>query len=124
MRNNQQYEQLMMQYKQLSVGSDEILRLINIEDFDSAITMIKSRESLFLSCKCMLKFLELTENQQKEVDTIVNEIRNKEKRNIDILQERMDGIKTELTKTRKTEKILRAYDIGKNNPGGIINLQE
>ena len=78
MRNNQQYEQLMMQYKQLSVGSDEILRLINIEDFDSAITMIKSRESLFLSCKCMLKFLELTENQQKEVDTIVNEIRNKE----------------------------------------------
>ena len=124
MRNNQQYEQLMMQYRQLKNGSDDIFRLIELEDFDAAITMIKSREAVFLNCKCMLRYLELTQVQKQEVDNIVNEIKKLEERNINVLQERMDAIKAELGKTRKTEKILRAYDIGENNAGTIINVQE
>ena len=57
MQDEQQFEQLMLQYQQLKNGSLDISRMIDNEDFDSAITMIKSREQLFLSCKCMRKFL-------------------------------------------------------------------
>lgn len=124
MRNNQQYEQLIMQYNQLKVGAEDIYRLINLEDFDSAISMIKSRESTFLNCKCMLKYLELTEEQKKTVDNIIKDIKILEQRNMSILKERMDAIKAELEKTKKTEKILRAYDIAENQTGSIINVQE
>ena len=51
MQDEQQFEQLMLQYNQLKNGSVDIARMIAIEDFDSAITMIKNREQLFLSCK-------------------------------------------------------------------------
>ena len=60
MQDEQQFEQLMLQYRQLKNGSEDISRMIDNEDFDSAITMIKNREQLFLSCKCMCKYLELT----------------------------------------------------------------
>ena len=60
MKDKQQFEQLMLQYEQLKNGSEDIFHLIENEDYDGAITMIKSRESIFLNCKCMRKYLELT----------------------------------------------------------------
>ena len=56
MQDEQQFEQLMLQYNQLKNGSEDIARMIANEDFDSAITMIKNREQLFLSCKCMRNY--------------------------------------------------------------------
>ena len=70
MQDEQQFEQLMLQYTQLKNGSEDISRMIDNEDFDNAITMIKSREQVFLSCKCMLKYLELTPVEQKKLDSI------------------------------------------------------
>ena len=43
MQDEKQYEQLIMQYTQLRNGSEEISRMIDNEDFDTAITMLKSR---------------------------------------------------------------------------------
>ena len=68
MQDEQQFEQLMLQYKQLKNGAEDIRAMIDSEDYDGALTMIKSRESLFMSCKCMRKYLELTPVQQKELD--------------------------------------------------------
>ena len=48
MRDEQQFEQLMLQYNQLKIGADDILQMIEAEDFDGAITMIKTRESVFV----------------------------------------------------------------------------
>ena len=61
MHDEQQFEQLMLQYEQLKTGSDDIFHMIEAEDFDGAITMIKLREPIFLNCKCMRKYLELSE---------------------------------------------------------------
>ena len=60
MQDKQQFDQLIMQYNQLKNGSEDIRQLIQKEDFDTAMTMLKARESLFLNCKCMRKYLELT----------------------------------------------------------------
>ena len=124
MRDQQQYEQLMLQYEQLKNGADDILQMINEEDFDGAITMIKMRESLFLNCKCMRKYLELTPEQEDCVNKILDEIRELENRNMKILSDNMESVNNELKKTQKSEKIQMAYEFDEEQKGSIINIKE
>ncbi len=71
MQDKQQFEQLMMQYEQLKNRAIEISSMIDNEDYDSAITMIKTREDIFLSCKCIRRYLEMTPEQEniKKLET-------------------------------------------------------
>lgn len=124
MQDEQQFEQLMLQYNQLKNGSEDIARMIANEDFDSAITMIKNREQLFLSCKCMRNYLELTPVQQKQADEILEEIRNLEMQNIKTLQKNMDEVQTELKKTQQSQKFQQAYENTDELSGSIVNIQE
>ena len=124
MQDEQQFEQLMLQYNQLKNGSEDIARMIAKEDFDSAITMIKNREQLFLSCKCMRNYLELTPVQQKQADEILDEIRNLEMQNIKTLQKNMDEVQTELKKTQQSQKFQQAYENTDELSGSIVNIQE
>ncbi len=124
MQDEQQFEQLMLQYNQLKNGSEDIARMIAREDFDSAITMIKNREQLFLSCKCMRNYLELTPVQQKQADDILDEIRALEMKNIKTLQQSMDEVQAELKKTQQSHKFQQAYDNADEATGSIINIQE
>ena len=124
MQDAQQFEQLIFQYEQLKSGSQEIRRLIEVEDYDSAITMIKSREALFLNCKCMRRYLELTEEQQEKLDTILTELKTLELTNIQLIESGMAQVRNELRKTHQTEKIQQAYDFNENHRGSIINYKE
>lgn len=124
MQDEKQFEQLIMQYTQLKNGSEEISRMIDNEDFDNAITMIKNREKVFLSCKCMRKYLELTPVQQKELDKLIDELRDLEMSNIKKLEEGKEKILMELKKSQKTQKIQQAYDFNADASGSIINIKE
>ena len=124
MQDEKQFEQLMMQYTQLKNGSEDISRMIYNEDFDNAITMIKNREQLFLSCKCMRKYLELTPVQQKELETLLDEIREQELKNMKKLEQRMDAVQLELKKSQQSQKIQQAYDFNADQSGSILNVQE
>ena len=124
MQNEQQFEQLMLQYNQLKNGSEDIARMIANEDFDNAITMIKSREQLFLSCKCMRKYLELKKKKKKELDAILDEIRELELKNIKTLEKGMENIELEIKKSQKSQKIQQAYDINTDMKGSIVNIKE
>ena len=122
MQNEQQYEQLMLQYNQLKNGALDIARLLEKEDFDSAINLIKTRESIFLSCKTMRRYLEFTPEQQKEVDKIFNEIKELEMKNINTLQENIENVKSELQRTQKVQKLNKAYN-NSNTQGSIVNVE-
>lgn len=124
MQDEQQFEQLMLQYTQLKNGSEDIARMIANEDFDNAITMIKSREQLFLSCKCIRKYLELTPVQQKELDSLLDEIRELELKNIKTLEKRKANVELEIKKSQKSQKIQQAYDMNTDLKGSIVNIQE
>ena len=124
MQDEKQFEQLIMQYTQLKNGSEDISRMIDNEDFDNAITMIKNRERLFLSCKCIRKYLDLTPVQQKELDTLLDEIRDLELKNIKKLEAGKDKIQMELKKSQQSQKFQKAYDFDANYSGNIINIQE
>ena len=124
MQDQQQFEQLMLQYNQLKNGAEEIKRMIEIEDFDSAMTMLKSRESLFLSCKCMRKYLELTEEQEKELNVLLEELKSLEMGNIELLQTGMKQVQMELKRSQQAEKIQQAYDFDESQRGSIINYSD
>ena len=124
MQDEKQFEQLIMQYTQLKNGSEDISRMIDNEDFDNAITMIKNREHLFLSCKCIRKYLDLTPVQQKELDTLLDEVRDLELKNIKKLEAGKDKIQMELKKSQQSQKFQKAYDFDANYSGNIINIQE
>lgn len=124
MQNEQQFEQLMIQYTQLRNGSEDISRMIDNEDFDNAITMIKNREDLFLSCKCIRKYLELTPVQQKELDSLLDEIRDLEMKNIKKLEAGKDKIQLELKKSQQSQKLQQAYEFDADASGNIVNVEE
>ena len=114
----------MLQYTQLKNGSEDIARMIENEDYDSAITMIKSREDLFLSCKNMRKYLELTPVQQKQADEILDEIREQELKNMKKLEKDMEDVKFEMKKSQQSQKIQQAYDFSEGSSGSILNIKE
>lgn len=124
MQSEQQYEQLMLQYNQLKNGAEEIKKMIEKENFDSAMSMIKSREQLFLSCKCMRNYLELSPMQKKSLDILLDEIREMELDNIRLLSQKMAEVQEELRVTQKNEKIQKAYDFDEKQSGTIINYME
>lgn len=124
MQSEQQFEQLMLQYNQLKNGSLDIRRMIESENFDDAITMLNNREELFLSCKCIRNYLELTPVQEKELNILLDEIRELEMTNIKMLEIGMAQVQQEIRKTQKNEKIQQAYDFDENQKGSIINYSE
>ncbi len=124
MQNEAQFEQLMMQYRQLKNGAEDIALMIEHENYDDAITMIKNREDVFLNCKCMRKYLELTPVQQKELDNLLDEIRDLELTNIKTLEKNMEDVQTELKRSQQSQKLQQAYDGTVDGSGSIVNLQE
>lgn len=113
-----------MQYNQLKNGSLDIKKLIEQENFDEAITMLNRREDLFLNCKCIRNYLELTPVQEKELNILLDELKQLERNNIQMLEQGMAEIKKELNRTQKYEKIQQAYDFSENKSGNIINYEE
>lgn len=124
MQDEKQYEQLILQYTQLKNGAEDIARMIDREDYDNAITMLRSREKLFLSCKCIRRYLELTPVQKNELEKLVDEIRTLELQNIKKLEKGMAEVQSELAKSQKSQKIQNAYENNENARGSIINVEE
>ena len=124
MHDKQQFEQLILQYNHLKSGAEEISRLLKNENYDDAITLLKSREALFLNCKCMRNYLELTPEQNKELETLLDELKTLEMQNIKLLEKSMDAVKAELKTSIKNEKLHQAYDFDENIRGTIVNYSE
>ena len=124
MQDEQQFQQLMLQYNQLKNGAEEIRRMIQNEDYDSAMTMLKLREEIFLSCKCMRKYLELTPIQERALNKLLDELKEMELDNIRMLSQDMVEVQNEIRKSQQNEKFQQAYDFNENQTGNIVNVME
>lgn len=124
MQDEKQFEQLILLYTQLKNGSEDIRRLIDNEDYDTALTSIKTREPLFLNAKCIRNYLELTPVQEIELNKLLDELKSMELENMKILEEGLQAVKQELKRSQQTEKIQQAYDFGEIQKGSIINYEE
>ena len=124
MQDEQQFEQLMLQYNQLKNGAEEIRRMIQNEDYDSAMTMLKSREEIFLNCKCMRRYLDLTPIQERSLNKLLDELKEMELDNIRMLSQDMVEVQQEIRRNQQNEKFQQAYDFDETQKGNIVNVIE
>ena len=124
MYHKQQFEQLILQYTEIKAGSETIKNLIANEQFDEAIDKIKTRENVLLNCKCIRNLLDLDEEQEKQLNDLLDDIRALEQENIKTLEESIEQVSQELRVTRQNQKIVRAYDSNENENGNIINTTD
>ncbi len=123
MIDEQQFQQLMMLYTQLKNGALEIARMLETEDYDSAITMIKHRESVFQSCQSIKRYLDFTPEQKEQADKLYNEIKELELKNIHTLEQGMETIRAELARTQAVQKLNKAYGRDNEEQGSIFNME-
>ena len=123
MQDEQQFQQLMMQYEQLLNGAEDISELIDNENYDSAITLLKSREQVFINCKNIRRYLELTPIQEKQIHKITEKLKELEFNNIKKLEKNMEGVQLELSKAQKSQKLKNAYNVS-DSFGGMVNVED
>ena len=124
MQDQNQFQQLIMMYNQLKNGAEDIKTLIEKENYDDALTMIKAREPIYLNCKCVRKFLELTPVQETELNLLLDELKTIELYNIQLLEAGMAQVRQELKKTHQSKKLHNAYNSDANAVGNIANFEE
>lgn len=124
MQDEQQFQQLLMQYEQLVNGAEDISNMIDNENYDSAITMLKSREQVFINCRNIRRYLELTDVQQKQIDQITDKLKDLEFKNIKKLEKNMESVQLELAKTQKSQKLKNAYNMSSNSFGSMVNIED
>lgn len=124
MQDEKQYQQLLMQYEQLINGAEDIAKMIENESYDSAITLLKSREQVFINCRSIRRYLDLTPAQQKQIDKITQKLKELEFQNIKKLEKSMEGVQLELAKTQKNQKLKNAYSGSDGSSGNMVNIED
>ena len=86
----------MLYYNQLKGMAEELTVMLAKESYNEALTMLNNRERVVKELNLILKYIVLTETQQKTVEAIKEEIRTMEAANIEKLQKDMEDVKYEL----------------------------
>ena len=121
-----QFTQIMLFYDQLNNMADEIHDLINREMFDEILSKLSLHDKVVLQIRLTKKCTKFTEEEQQEIDKIEEQLRVKEKGNIELLQANMMVVKKELNSLKLKSKLHKAYgQIPENqNQGSIIDIDD
>lgn len=121
-----QYDQLLLFYDRLLTIADEIEDMIKKELFDDILDKIQIHDKIFVQIKLAKKCSDLTEEQQTKIEQIEEELKEKEKKNIETLQTNMIEVKQELDKLKLKDKLKQAYsqDTTHQEQGSIIDVDD
>ncbi len=121
-----QYDQLLLFYDRLLTIADEIEDMIQKELFDDILDKIQIHDKIFVQIRLAKKCTILTEEQQAEINRIEKELKEKEKKNIEVLQSNMVEVKQELDKLKLQNKLKQAYsqDTTHQEQGSIIDVDD
>ena len=121
-----QYDQLLLFYDRLLTIADEIEDMIQKELFDDILDKIQIHDKIFVQIRLAKKCTVLTEEQQAEINRIEEELKEKEEKNIEVLQSNMVVVKQELDKLKLQNKLKQAYsqDTTHQEQGSIIDVDD
>lgn len=121
-----QYDQLLLFYDRLLTIADEIEDMIQKELFDDILDKIQIHDKIFVQIRLAKKCTVLTEEQQAEINRIEEKLKEKEKKNIEVLQSNMVEVKQELDKLKLQNKLKQAYsqDTTHQEQGSIIDVDD
>ena len=100
--------------------------MIQKELFDDILDKIQIHDKIFVQIRLAKKCTVLTEEQQAEINRIEEELKEKEKKNIEVLQSNMVVVKQELDKLKLQNKLKQAYsqDTTHQEQGSIIDVDD
>lgn len=121
-----QYDQIILFYNQLINMADEIHELINKELYDLIMDKLSYHDKIFIQIKMAKKCVQLTDEEQQEIDNLEDILRQKEKENIELMQTSMAIVKNELNKLKLKTKVKKAYGQIKHSQeqGSIIDIDD
>ena len=121
-----QYDQLLLFYDRLLTIADEIEDMIQKVLFDDILDKIQIHDKIFVQIRLAKKCTVFTEEQQAEINRIEEELKEKEKKNIEVLQSNMVVVKQELDKLKLQNKLKQAYsqDTTHQEQGSIIDVDD
>ena len=121
-----QYDQLLLFYKRLINMADDIKALIEKELFNEIQDKMQMHDKLLVQVKLARKCSKLSTSEQIEIDKFHEELRLKEKENIDLLQSNMKLVKVELDKLKLQNKLKKVYGQEYTNSaeGSIIDIDD
>lgn len=124
MQDNQQFEQLLLQYNQLLNGSKDIEQMIDNDDYDTALSFVEKQRDLFLNCKNILSYLDLTDEQKNIVSQIKQELASVTLANMERIKNYMSNVQGEITKMKNLQKFQNAYNAGMDSSGSLLDFNE
>lgn len=121
-----QYDQLLLFYNQLLNMADDINRLIEKELFDEILDRVQIHDRLVVQIRLAKKCTQLTESEENELKKLEEELKIKEKKNIELLQSNMSAVKAELDRLNMQNKLKKAYtqDTQTQEQGSIIDIAD
>lgn len=121
-----QYDQLIIFYNQLLNMADEIHELVNKEMYDLILDKLSYHDKLLIQVKLAKKCAQLTDKEQEEINRLEDELREKEKENIELLKTSMTAVKLELDRIKLKSKVKKAYGqiYQHQEQGSIIDVDD
>ena len=119
-----QFDQLKMYYTQLLNIALEIKELINNENYNDAMTKLTYREGILRQDRIMKRYVKFNDEQKKEIDDIVEKLKELEESNIYRLQSEKAQVQKELLLASQTAKLKTLYDPMGGNESQIIDTKD
>jgi len=119
-----QFEQLKMYYNQLLNIALEIKDLINSENYNEVMTKLTYREGIIRQVRIMKRYVNFDTEQKKEIEDIVDKLKEIEEANIYRLQSEKMQVKKELMVASQTAKLKTLYDPIGGNESQIIDTKD
>ena len=119
-----QFEQLKHFYTQFFNLANEIKSMIDAEEYNEAISKVLHKEPLVNQFLAVRKALTLSDEEQKQAESIEKELMEKEKNNIDRLMNLQGDLVTELKKTKHNLKVNNAYTVNPGQQGSMLDFSE
>ena len=124
MQDHQQFEQLMLRYNQLLNGTKDIEKMIDNEDYDTALSFVTKQRDIFVNCNNILKYLELTDDQREILNKVKQELTSLTLSNMEKINNYMANVQGELSKIKNLQKFQNAYENNLDTNGSIIDFNE
>lgn len=119
-----QFSQIKLLYNQFFNLADEIITLVEAEDYSEIIAKLHYKDTLITKFSQIKKHLNLNEEEKQEMKLLEEKLIEKEQNNIDLLKEMQDQIGAKLNKTDKNLKLNSAYTVQNENQGSILDFTE
>jgi len=118
------FEALKKLYVEYKHAAQSVAKALADEEYNEAQNIIRRKGEILRNIVNQENIVEYTDDMRLEQSAIKNEIAQIEKTNLENLKTARDKTSEELKKVRKDTTLHKAYSLGIENSGDIVNTLE